>query len=390
MKRTLVLVLVVAVVAAGVAIAAVTVSSNAAVVNGTAISRQQLNSDLAAIAQSQSYQCYVRLQGLVETGQAPPPLHGTGGGKDATNGQTATPVAYSSSFAGFWLNQMIYTELLTQLNARRGVELTSYDLQRGHAALERQMNQVLNAGQQSGVICGGSASTVLSTLPASFVDRLAERQAAQIAYILDSEGTRLSPAAVARYFDNHRHAFDTVCVVVLPLQSASQASQVTAAVAAGTPFATLAQNAGGGSTCGSAALSTPLAAAARLKPGEISAPITYGQSVLLLQLTAIHPASLSSSTDDVVQAMVGKGGAGASANVARAQRESHVDVDPRYGHWVAAPAFTVFPPTSPPASSLLCPSANDPTATASVCPPPVTVHPATGHSTTIPGTSKAS
>ena len=59
MKRFLVLLVVLA---GGVAAAAFTVPSNAATVNGTSISQQDLNSDVNAIAHSTYYQCYLNSQ----------------------------------------------------------------------------------------------------------------------------------------------------------------------------------------------------------------------------------------------------------------------------------------------------------------------------------------
>ena len=56
MKRLLVLLVLLV---GGLVAAALSVPTNAAVVNGTAISQQQLNSDVSAIAGSPYYQCYL-------------------------------------------------------------------------------------------------------------------------------------------------------------------------------------------------------------------------------------------------------------------------------------------------------------------------------------------
>ena len=59
MKRLIVLLIVLA---GGLAAAAFAVPSNAATVNGAAISQDQVNSDLSAIASSQDYQCFLNAE----------------------------------------------------------------------------------------------------------------------------------------------------------------------------------------------------------------------------------------------------------------------------------------------------------------------------------------
>ena len=68
--------------AAGVAAAALSVPTNAVVVNGTAISQQSLNSDLTAIAASPSYQCYVNSQAYLSSNGQQAAAPRLGGGKE--------------------------------------------------------------------------------------------------------------------------------------------------------------------------------------------------------------------------------------------------------------------------------------------------------------------
>jgi hypothetical protein len=88
MKRFLVLLVVLA---GGVAWAAFSISSNAATVNGTTISQQDLNSDVSAIANSAYYQCYLNSEEYISSEgseQAPPVL---GAGTGSTPGTTRPP-----------------------------------------------------------------------------------------------------------------------------------------------------------------------------------------------------------------------------------------------------------------------------------------------------------
>src|SRR5579871_4209843 len=89
-------------IAAAVGVAAYFVPSDATSVNGTAISRESLNTNLAAIAGSASYQCYLQAQLVLsgntstETGLFPV----TGAGKVTKPG---SPSTYNNSFVRFWL-----------------------------------------------------------------------------------------------------------------------------------------------------------------------------------------------------------------------------------------------------------------------------------------------
>ncbi len=80
MKRFLVLLLVLV---AGVVAAALAVPSNAATVNGSAISQDSLNSEVHAIAASVPYQCYLNSQAyLTSNGTSGlPPVVGAGTGR---------------------------------------------------------------------------------------------------------------------------------------------------------------------------------------------------------------------------------------------------------------------------------------------------------------------
>ena len=89
MKRFLVLLVVLA---GGVAWAAFSIPSNAATVNGTNISQQDLNSDVSAIANSAYYQCYLNSEEYLssEGSEEAPPVLGAGTGQYAGDHPTAT------------------------------------------------------------------------------------------------------------------------------------------------------------------------------------------------------------------------------------------------------------------------------------------------------------
>src|ERR1700722_1218768 len=113
MKRFLVLLVVLA---GGLAWAAFSIPSNAATVNGSAISQHDLNSDVSAIASSLYHQCHPTSEEFLApegSAQAPPVL-GPGTGQYAGDHPTAT-----TAFVASYLETDIRHELALKLAADR-------------------------------------------------------------------------------------------------------------------------------------------------------------------------------------------------------------------------------------------------------------------------------
>ena len=131
MKRFLVLLVVLA---GGVAWAAFSIPSNAATVNGTDISQQDLNSDVSAIANSAYYQCYLNSEEYLssEGSEEAPPVLGAGTGQYAGDHPTAT-----TAFVASYLETEIGHELALQLAAERHVSVTPAGLVTGTSRPDR-------------------------------------------------------------------------------------------------------------------------------------------------------------------------------------------------------------------------------------------------------------
>ena len=114
MKRLLVLLLVLA---GGLAAAALTVPTNAADVNGTAISQQSLNSDVDARSPAaRDYQCYLNSQAyLGSSGAQQLPAGGRGRPEP---GSGSIPTA-TSAFVATYLDTEIGHQLVAKLAAQR-------------------------------------------------------------------------------------------------------------------------------------------------------------------------------------------------------------------------------------------------------------------------------
>ena len=122
MKRLIVLLVLLA---GGLAAAAVFVPTNAATVNGTTVSQSQLNSDVSAIAGSAEYQCYLNSEDYLASNGASelPPVTGAGKGQNPGDDPTAT-----SAFVATYLDTEIGHQLVLQLAARRGITVTQAEL----------------------------------------------------------------------------------------------------------------------------------------------------------------------------------------------------------------------------------------------------------------------
>jgi hypothetical protein len=379
MKRFLLLLFVLA---GGVAWAAFSVPTNAATVNGSTISQQDLNSDVSAIANSAYYQCYLNSEEYLssEGSEQAPAVVGAGTGQDAGDHPTAT-----SAFVASYLETDIGHELLLQLAAERHVTVTQDDLVTAKSNLTGQITEVMSEilqtqeGQnvQYGCSLTGQALTgqqVLDSMPASFVDEQVRFVAQASALEEDLAGVGSSESDLQNYFSAHSAQFDTACLTAAVFSSESAAQAGAAQVASGTPFATVAAgtSASGGGALGCDVLSdliTKLPSTADLKSlatGVVSAPIDDNGTYVLLEITSRTPTAYSKAKTAVENAVQQAGATVTQKALAAVERRSAVSVNPQYGEWVPVSA-SVLTPFAPDPSDVLNASANvpaEPTASA--------------------------
>jgi PPIC-type PPIASE domain len=363
-KRFLVLLIVLA---GGLAAAAFAVPTNAATVNGTSISQERLNSDLDAIGNSTSYQCYLNAQELVGTqGQTGlPAFYGVGSESGSHPTVTAT-------YASNYLDTLIGHQLVFDLADQKSLQITSQDLTAAHAELVAQMTEILQEVASSQYQCtvdgqSATAATVLATMPTSFVNQNVQFDATVTA--LEENEAGISTAAdLERYFNAHASEFDTACFTVAEYSSQADA-EAAAMVAAGTPFAQVAAQAGGGpqqpcSILYGLASSLPAGSNLQSLPvNQVSSPIALSSTeYALLQITSRTPTSFPKAKSEVQAAVQAAGATKARAAVNAAEKNASIAVDQRYGEWVSSRALIV-PPPSPPPGGLLNSAANSPATT---------------------------
>ncbi len=365
MKRLIVLLIVLA---AGLAAAALAVPSNAATVNGTSISQQDLNSDVHAIAGSAFYQCYLNSQEyLSSNGSAQlPPVVGAGTGQYAGDRPTAT-----TAFVANYLETKIGHQLVLQLADERHVTVTQAELTTARANLTAQisavMSQILQTQQGQNVRYGCTVTgqpltgqQVLSTLPSSFVDEQVQFVATATALQEDLSGVGSSAADLEAYYHAHSAQFDTACLTAAVFSSQAAAQAAAAQVASGTPFATVASStsSSGGGAQGCDVLSDlvsklpPEADLKSLATGAVSAPINDNGTYLLLQITSRTPTPYSKAQAAVANAVQQAGSTATQKALTTDERRSSVSVNPQYGVWVPANASVLTPLTPAPTDVL--------------------------------------
>ena len=370
MKRLVVLLLVLV---GGVIAAALAIPTNAAVVNGSAISQQTLNADVQAIAASTDYQCYLSAEAYLSSGGSSqlPPVEGAGSALNPGH-PTAT-----SAFVAVYLDTEISHQLVFQAAARRGVTVTQSQLDQARVALETQITNQLGQAFQAGAQTGNSALTcgvgtpltgqqVLATMPASFVDQEVRFVATASALQEDVAGVGSSDADLQRYFDAHRSEFDTVCFDYAAYATQQEAQSGAAAVAFGTPFSKVAASAAqsGSLRCAplsdlASVLQTSLGSLDHLAVGQVSAPLQAGGGWVLLVPASRVPTPFAQARQAVARATQQAGGAATQKALAAAQRGASVEVNPQYGVWVPGVA-TVFTPLTPRPADVPNAPANEP------------------------------
>jgi hypothetical protein len=359
------------VMAGGLAAAAFLVPSDAATVNGTTISQQDLNADVHAIAGSAYYQCYLNSQEYLSSqgSQQLPPVVGAGTGQYAGDHPTAT-----SAFTANYLSTEVGHQLVLQVAQERHVVVTPAELVTARANLTQHitgvMGQILQVQQGQDVTYGCSltgtpitGTQVLDSMPASFVDAQVQFVATATVLQEDLSGVGSTDADLQNYFDSHRAQFDTVCLTAAGYMTQSAAQAAAAQAAFGTPFATVAASANGGAQgCrllpqyeaelpSNAGLGT-------LAVGAVSAPINVGtDQYVLLQITKRTPSTFSEAKAAVASVVQQKGAGAIQKALTADERRAGVSVNPQYGVWVSTNA-SVLPPFSPEPATVLNATAN--------------------------------
>jgi parvulin-like peptidyl-prolyl isomerase len=335
------------------------VSPPAATVDGSTVSRSQLDSQLSAISKSSYAQCALELQGL----SLPSSLTGAG---DFT---------VSSQLASYELSTLVVGQLIDRDLARRGRSVNTGDLADARADLATQLTP--SGGSASpcpGAIAG---ETLVDRLPAGFRDQQVQFLAAEEKLAVTLGHVDVSPAALLAFYRAHPTQFQEVCLSDIAVDSQSQAQSLRAAIVSGSAtFAAEAEQnsldtdtaaSGGQIPCvpsSEIVNSVIVSAIAGLSAGQISQPVfeqtssSVGGIWFLLEVDGRPSIPFSQAESQIRQQLLSAQNATVSAALSRAAKAAKVSVDPRYGSWSAAEGIS--PPKAPPEADLLSSSADQP------------------------------
>jgi len=361
-KRLIVLLIVMA---GGLAAAAFVVPTNAASVNGVSIGQQQVDSDLNAIAGSAHYQCFLNAEQAVATdGESSLSVSGT-----VPIGEAGSHPTVTAAFAANYVNTAIAHQVVFSLAEARHLSVTTGARVAARQELISQTNGILSEVTGSKFACtsGSGALTakeVLASMPSSFVDANVRFDATVNVLEDDLAGVGSTEADFQRYYANHAADFDKACFTVGAYSSESEAEAAVAQVTSGTPFSTVVASASGGQSSGKcyilSAVAASLPAGSNLETlplDTVSSPIADGSSYILVEITARTPTSYAAARSAVENAVQDAGATKASTTIEAAEKNADITVDRRYGQWKATSA-EVLPPSSPAAVEVLNPSVN--------------------------------
>ena len=151
---------------------------------------------------SPGYRCYLNAQNY-----------------ELTNGESQLFAASKSAFDAFYLQTEIGHQVVFALATTKHIAVTPEQLTEARALLSSQITGVMNNGAMSSAplqnACGSnasdSASTVLASIPPSFVANEVRFVATDDDLELIESGVGDSPSNLKTYFDQHRPMFDMDC-----------------------------------------------------------------------------------------------------------------------------------------------------------------------------------
>ena len=324
MRRLLVLVAAAAAMVLGAA-ACNPVTPYAALVNGQAVSSQDLNMELEAIRDSPQYLASLEANQISVTGE----------GKGTFN----------ADFVAQVLRRQVFWALVHQAVVDRHLVITAEDLQ---AAADDVRQQLGYPGE-------------FESLPKDYRQFLAQHQAEVTALQASLARVDVSPAAIAAYYAAHRQQFVEACVQHILVASQAQAAQIKAALAAGAPFDQEARanstdqgsiQAGGRLGCGpTTQYVAPFAQAVQTLPlNQVSDPVQTQFGWHLIEVTARQQQPLSQAAPQIRAQLLQQSQSALNAFIDRRVARSNIAVDSRYGRWVTAGPggqSGVVPPRAP-------------------------------------------
>jgi PPIC-type PPIASE domain len=360
------------------------VPTDAIAVNGSTVSHDHFNEQLAAIGASPSWQCYQQAL-AVDNRLTEVPSTVTG----------VSPAAWATTLAVQWSDTRVH-DLAVEGYVRQHdpAALAPAALPAAQASLEAAITSTIESAYQSGTASGqqftctkpAAGAATLASMPSWFQQEQVTAEAANLAlaHLVPTVIPESGPGLEA-WFNEHRGQFATVCFSLIQFSDPSTAEAVAAEIAQGTiTFAEAAKKysedtttgaKGGAYGCVPATSSiyqtvrsyvgdVPTGGTSQLVPIESSS----GSSYLLFRVTHRDaPPTFEAVKAAVVSAAVGTNRTSAELLSAQINRQADVAVAPTIGTWLPLPS-AILPPTAPPDDAVHNAAANTPAAPAASTP----------------------
>lgn len=360
--RRLVAIVVLLALSAGAA--ACTTSPAAATVDGTAIGKDTLNTQLTTIASSVDAQCVFAAE-FAPTA----PVHGAGTG------------TVSSAVAAAELDNLVLERLLGDYLARHHRALTAADVAAAHTDLAVDVNNSLVSDEQSGAVppaCASLSANPVTNLPSAYAADVSRFLALQEQFRALVGHVDISTAGVARYYQAHPSDFREACLQLVVADTQSAAQTIHAAIAGGQSFTVAASGSGANTQItppgGQLACQLPTVITDTFgsgdsgliyaaSPGQLLAPMSWvdprtGSTYwLVVRVSKSTQAPLSQVSSDIRQQLLSHTDTAAATALSSLVRRANVHVDPRYGRWTATTSG-LRPPVPPPSRDVLDPAVN--------------------------------
>lgn len=314
-------------------------SPYAAVVNGSEISQTQLRDALAAISANAGYKCAIQASGTTH-------ISGVGQG------------TYNAAFSAQVLSILIQDKVVRQAATRqRLVEPSNL-----HAIALAQ----LDTSTAPPSTCPGSGASIVAAFAPSYRDVIVKFQEDEDALAASLAGVSLTASSLSAYAATHETLMSLACVSVIEVAAQATAASLRSQLLHGASFAAEAKahstdstTAASGGALGcipDAEFTAPLNAdIAGLKVGQVSAPIAFSTSWLLLLVTKRQPETYLEQATSLVASQQAK----LNVLFPHLIKSAKVQVDPQYGTWdtTTSPA-KVNANAGPPAAIVPNPGAN--------------------------------
>lgn len=307
------------------------VTPYAATVNGERITQRELDAELEAIRENESY-----VEGI-EAGQ----LQVLGAGEDT----------FSTAFVSRVLTRQIYLELVDQEVAEREIEVTD--------AARRQAEADVIAGFRGAGDPPTGVPAVYQRFPESYRDLLVDRTAKVNVLQQALAGVNVDDAAIRRFYEENPDRFQQTCSRHVLLEQRPEAEAAAARIAAGEDFGTVARELskdpgsaqqGGDLGCVGPGNFVPEfeTAMESLQPGQTSGIVETQFGFHLIQVTDRRPQPLAEVESQIRQELLADAEDEFNGWVSEAVGSAKVTVNPRYGRFVRdGDRIEVVPPQAP-------------------------------------------